>query len=174
MASVVLSAEAHYVRARLENIGKAGAEDLEVLVHDVRRKGSADQRFQSIQMSTPCNLTWKDFQSHVLPRLPLKCQRHIDIGHVVDPRRRSQFPGEDRTGSNPSKTLFCLAFFVRSNTLEYLLDPGEYEIDFQVFAANAKPSAVFTFHLNHKGHWYVDEDQMYRVGLEMSVARKTA
>jgi hypothetical protein len=125
-------------------------------------------------MSTPYNLTWKDFPSHVLRGLPRDCQWPIDIGHVVDPQERRQFPGEDRAGSDPSKTLFCLAFFVRSNTLEYLLDPGKYEIDFQVFAANAKPSAVFTFHLNHKGGWYLDEGQMYRDGLEMTVTPKTA
>ena len=68
-------------------------------------------------------------------------------------------------------TLFCLALFVKSNTREYLLPPGqEYEIDFQVFAANAKPSAVFTFHLNLKGKWFEDEAQMYSEGLGMSVS----
>lgn len=56
--------------------------------------------------------------------------------------------------------------------MEYLLSPGEYEIDFQVFAANANPSAVFTFRLNQLGKWFADEAQMYRDGLGMSVSRK--
>ncbi len=68
-------------------------------------------------------------------------------------------------------TLFCLAFFVKSNTAEYLLPPEEYEIDFRVFAANAKPSAVFTFHLNHRGTWFEDEAKMYRDGLGMTCVR---
>ncbi len=120
-------------------------------------------------MSTPWNFTWKDIQSDFLPRLPVGSERHFDIGHVVDPKRRSQIQGEDKPGSDPSKTLFCLAFFVKSNTLEYLLDPGKYEIDFKVFSANAKPSPVFTFRLTHSGNWYPDEERMYRDGLKMSI-----
>jgi hypothetical protein len=158
----VFSAETHYVRVRVQNIGKAGAEDLEVSALEVRHRVGPDPHFQPMQMSTPWNLTWKDLQSNVLPRLPPGGQRHFDIGHVVDPKKRGQILGEDRAGSDPSTTLFCLAFFVKSNTGEYLLDPGEYEIDFQVFAANANPSAVFTFHLNHTGKWFEDETQMYR------------
>jgi len=171
VAIASVSAETHYVRVRVQNIGNSGAEDLEVAVLEVRRRGRANPRFQRVQMSTPWNLTWKDFQSHVLPRLPLGSERHIDIGHVVDPHRRGLIPGEDRAGSEPSTTLFCLAFYVKSNTAEYLLEPGEYEIDFQVFAANAKPSPIFTFHLNHTGQWFEGEAKMYHDGLGMSVTR---
>ena len=124
-------------------------------------------------MGTPWNLIWAHINSHVLPRLPVGSERHIDIGHVVDPEKRGLIPGEDRQNSDPLKTLFCLALFVKSNTTEYLLSPAEeYEIDFRVFAGNAKPSAIFTFHLNHRGTWFVDEASMYRDGLGMSVSHK--
>jgi hypothetical protein len=161
------SAKTHYIRVRAKNCGKVGAQDVEVSVVEVRRKG-ADQVFQPMAMSTPWNLTWKDI-STVLSRLPVGSERHVDIGHVVDPHMRNQILGEDRQGSNPDATLFCLSFAVKSNTGEYLLNPGEYEIDFRVFAANAKASRVFTFCLNHTGQWFEDEAQMYREGLGLSV-----
>lgn len=162
------SAEAHWIRARVRNVGKAGAEDVEVSVTQVRRK-NADGVFRPVPLSTPCPLGWKDM-SNVLPRLPLGAGRHIDIGHVVDPALRNQIPGEDRQGSNLAVTLFCLAFTSKSNTGEYLLDPGEYQIDFQVFAANYKPSRTYTFSLNHTGRWFLDERQMYHEGLGLSVS----
>jgi len=166
------SIETHYVRARIQNVGQAGAEDVEVSVVEVRKR-EADHVFRPIPMGTPWNLIWAHINSHVLPRLPVGSERHIDIGHVVDPEKRGLIPGEDRRGSDPLKTLFCLALFVKSNTTEYLLSPAEeYEIDFRVFAGNAKPSAIFTFHLNHRGKWFVDEASMYRDGLGMSMSHK--
>ena len=162
------SAETHWIRVRIKNVGKAGAEDVEVSVTEVRHKG-ADRVFQPMPMSTPWNLSWKDMSNWVLPRLPVGSERHIDIGHVVDPKVRNSIPGEDRQGSDPEATLFCLAFTVKSNTCEYLINPGEYEIDFRIFAANAKPSSVFTFSLNHTGKWFLDEGQMYHDGLGLSM-----
>ncbi|MGB8802706.1 MAG: hypothetical protein WCC97_18660 [Candidatus Acidiferrales bacterium] len=163
----VASAETHWIRARVKNIGKMGAEDVEVSVTQVRRRG-ADRVFRSVPMNTPWNLAWKDMSS-VLPRLPVGGVRHIDIGHVVDPAARNQILGEDRSGSDPTLTLFSLAFASKSNTGEYLLEPGEYEIDFQIFAANANPSRIFTFSLNHTGEWFLDEGQMYREGLGLGI-----
>jgi hypothetical protein len=116
-------------------------------------------------MGTPWNLVWAHIGSHVLPQLPVESKRHIDIGHVIDPGQRQHFPGEDKPGSDRSKTFFSLAFFVKSNTQEYLLDPGEYQIGFQVFASNAQPSSVFTFELNHVGKWHKDEAKMYHESL---------
>jgi hypothetical protein len=165
-----VSAETHYIRVRVRNDGKLGAQDVEVSVLEVRHKGNADRVFKPMAMNTPWGLIWAHFASHVLPRLPVGSERHIDIGHVVDPQKRSEIDGEDRPGSDPKKTLFCLAFFVKANTAEYLLDPGEYEIDFRIFAANSKPSEVFTFSLNHTGKWFLDEAQMYRDGLGLSVS----
>jgi hypothetical protein len=163
------SAEAHWIHVRIKNVGKAGAEDVEVSVIQVRQKG-ADGAFRSVPMTTPWNLAWKDISSGVLSRLPIGSERQVDIGHVVDPKMRGQIPGEDRRGSDPASTLFCLAFTVKSNTGEYLLRPGEYEIEFQVFAANSlKPSSIFTFSLNHTGKWFLDEEQMYHEGLGLSV-----
>jgi hypothetical protein len=158
------SAETHCVRARVKNVGEVGAANVEVSVVEVRRKG-ADGNFRSMPMGTPWNLVWAHIGSHVVSRLPVESERHIDIGHVIDPKARKPVPGEDKPGSDQLKTLFSLAFFVQSNTYEYLLDPGEYQIDFQVFASNASASSVFTFHLNHTGAWYDEEDRMYHEGL---------
>jgi len=144
-------ADAHYVRARVKNMGDLGAEDVEVSVLEVRRRGDADGTFRPVPMGTPWNLIWAHQNGgHVLRRLPVGAERHIDLGHVFDPAKRPVMAGEDLAAGDPTVTLFCLAFFVKSNTQEYLLRPGVYEIDFRVYAANAHPSAVFTFHLEHK------------------------
>jgi hypothetical protein len=165
------SAETHYIRARV-HVGEVGAENVEVFVVEVRRK-DADGAFRRMPIGTPWNLIWAHIGSHVLAQLPVGAERHIDIGHVIDPVKRVSFPGEDKPGSDPSKTLFSLAFFVKSNSLEHLLDPGkEYQVDFRVFASNAPPSSVFTFHLNHIGTWYLDESKMYTEALGLRIARK--
>lgn len=69
------------------------------------------------------------------------------------------------------KTLFCLEVFVRFTTLEFLLDPGEYEIDLQVSAANTKPT-ICTFCLNHTGQWLETERKMFTQGLGLDIKSK--
>lgn len=167
------SAETHYIRARIQNIGRVGAENVEVSVIGVKRKG-ADGAYHVIPMATPWNLTWAHIGSQVLPRLPVGSQRHIDLGHVVDPARRALIPGEDHPSRDSKSALFCLAFFVKSNTGEYLLDPGDYRIDLQIFSANSRPSEVFTFQLSHKGRWAMDETQMYGECLGLQIVRASS
>jgi hypothetical protein len=156
-------APTHYIRCRVKNVGKLAAQDIEVAVVEVRKK-DATGNFCRLSMATPWNLMWAHFNTHVLRQLPRDAERHITLGHIIEPSQRRFIQGEDDPDGDPSKTLFCLEVFVRSNTLEYLLEPGEYEIDLQVSAANAKPR-VFTFYINHTGHWFQDENNMYAQGL---------
>lgn len=163
------SAETHYVRARIRNDGSVGARDVEVKVVQVRRQ-TAGGGFKRLELGTPWNLVWAHLGTHVLQHLPRKAEWHIDIGHVVDPAKRRAFPGEDKPESDRDKTIFCLAFFVKSNTLEHLLDPmHKYEIEFRVYASNARASGVFTIHLNHTGNWFLSETEMFRDGLGLSI-----
>jgi hypothetical protein len=166
-------ADVHYLRARVKNVGNLGAEDVEVSVLEVRRRGDADGTPRPVPMSTPWNLIWAHQNGgHVLRHLPVGAERHIDLGHVIDPAKRPAMAGEDLAAGDPNETVFCLAFFVKSNTQEYLLRPGVYEIDFRIYAANAHPSAIFTFHLEHTGRWFPSEDQMYADGLGMRIVEK--
>jgi len=160
----------HYVRCRVRNTGKVAAKDVEVTVTEVRRKDAAGT-FRIQRLATPWNLLWSHYNSHVLPQLPPETERHITVGHVVDPQQRSQIPYEDDPNRSlgPNATLFCLEVFVKSNTLEYLLDPGEYEIVLEVAAANAWPK-IFTFQLNHTGAWFENEESMYSEGLGLRIA----
>jgi hypothetical protein len=164
------SAPTHYVRCRVHNTGNAGAKDVEVAVIEVRQKDAAGN-FRRRPMGTPWNLVWAHYNTHFLPQLPPGAERHIAIGHVVDPASRRGIQGEDDPSFNPAstETLFCLELFVKSNTLEYLLRPGEYQIDFQVSAANARPSRKFTLYLNHTGTWFPDEQRMYSDGLGLKL-----
>jgi hypothetical protein len=167
---VVDSADVYYVRARVQNIGEAGAQDVVASVLAVRRE--EDGVFRDMLMATPWNLLWAHNQGHVLPRLPVSSQQHIDLGHVVDPAKRKLMSAEDRPQSDQSRTLFCIAFFVKSNSLEYLLDPGNYQIDFQVFSSNRRASRIFTFHLGISGQWFADEHRMFQEGLTLRVTHK--
>ena len=96
----------------------------------------------------------------------------MDLGHVLDPSERDEFPGENISSYDRATTIFSLAFFVKPNSAEHLLRTGVYEIDFQVYAANAPPSKVFTFFLDHRGKWFPNEDQMFKDGLWMRIAEK--
>jgi hypothetical protein len=159
------SALTHYVRFRIFNSGKAAARDVEVAVTSVKKRNAAGDSVP-LNMGTPWNLLWAHYNQHVLPQLPVQAERHITIGHIVDPAERPRIRGEDDPSRSlpPGQTLFCLEFFVRSNTLEYLLDPGEYEIRLQVSAANSRPRELSVY-LNHRGMWFDDETRMYRDAL---------
>lgn len=164
------AADTHYIRCRIHNTGKIAAENVEVAVVDVRRKDAAGN-FESHRMATPWNLVWSHHGSHVLPQLPVGAERHITLGHVVDPphrRQMGQWEDDPDRGIQAEETLFYLETFVRSNTLEYLLDPGEYQIRLQIAAANADPK-TFAFHLNHTGKWFREEEQMYSQGLGLRI-----
>lgn len=172
------SAETHYVRCRIKNTGKIAARDVEVAVIEVLRKNAAG-KFDPYPMGTPWALVWAHRNDprllpHVLEQIPVGTERHIAIGHVVDPAKRAEIPGEnDPSRQVPDgQTLFCLQFFVKSNTGEYLLDKGEYKVRFQVAASNAKPREL-VFLLNHTGQWFEDEKRMYTEGLGLEIKRTT-
>jgi hypothetical protein len=95
---LVDSAETHYVRARAKNVGEVGAENVEVSVVEVRRK-DADGAFRPTQMGTPWNLLWAHIGSHVLPQLPVGAERHIDIGHVIDPQNGDRSRARTKPGA---------------------------------------------------------------------------
>jgi len=161
--------EAHYIRCRIENNGKIAARDVEVVAVEIKRK-DASNVFRTQRMATPWNLVWAHHKTHVLSQLPRDAERHITLGHVINPRDRHNIPYEDDPSRNlpEGTTLFCLGVFIRSNTLEYLLDPGEYIISLKVEAANAR-SKKFTFHLNHTGKWFDTEERMYEDGLGLKI-----
>lgn len=161
----------HSIRCRIKNNSvRTAAHDVEVSVIGVFQK-DATGKFQRFPMGTPWNLTWPYHDnSHVLNSLPPDTERHIQIGHIIDPRQRRGLPVEDDPVRNLQldQTLFCLGFFVKSNTLEYLLNPGQYQLRIQVSSTNAKPKR-FTFNLNHTGRWFDDEKKMYSEGLGLTI-----
>jgi hypothetical protein len=53
-----------------------------------------------------------------------------------------------------------LEFVPKSNRQEYLLEPGEYEIVFEVSAANVRLPQTFTFYMNLTGDWDPDEQKV--------------
>lgn len=163
------TAQTHYIRCRVKNNGKIAAKDVEVAIIEVKRK-DATGRFQTQKMALPLNLLWSHYKSHILPQLPLGAERHFTLGHIVDPEQRTKIPNENDPNREigNDRTFFCLETFVKSNTLEYLIEPGEYKIFIQVSAANAKPKN-FTFHLNHTGVWFENEEKMYSEALGMRI-----
>lgn len=162
----------HYIRCRIYNSGRVAAQNVEVAVVGVRKK-DANGTFQNYPMATPWPLLWSHHNNHVLSQIPRLAERHITLGHVMEPKDRIHIPvpSENDPKHSQTDTLFVLEVFVRSNTLEYLLPPGEYEIKVQVAASNAKPK-TFLFHLNHTGKWFSDESKMYSDGLGLNITQQ--
>lgn len=164
------NADAHYIRCRIKNTGKISAQDVEVAIARMFRE-DASGNFIPYESSVLMNLLWSHRNSHVLTQLPPETERYITLGHVTDPAQRAYIPGgedDPQRDIAPGKTLFCLETFVRSNTREYLLDPGRYRIVLEVSAANARPKQ-FAFSLHHTGDWFPDEARMYSQGLGMRI-----
>jgi len=156
----IAEANTDYFRLRVFNAGKIAAKDVEVLVTEVRSK-HPDGRFKPKPLATPYNLHWTHRIEAALPIIHPKSERHITLGYIIDPDKRSVIWGDSVASK---ETLFELDFTVKSTNREYLLPPGEYQIDIQIVASNLTEPKKSTIYLNHIGKWFIHESEMYSKG----------
>lgn len=160
-----IEAACYYFRVRVLNAGNTMAETVEVFVEEIHRR-RADGTFEKWQNFLPLNLGWSYYGQPYFPKIPPKVYKHCDLGHIIDPSLRQQFPGEDRPdeGVSRSQAIMCLDLIVRPNTGTYLIPPGFYRLILVAAAANAK-LVRRTIELNLTGQWFVDEERMLREGV---------
>ena len=154
-----------YFRLRIKNSGNAPARTVEVFIRRVEQQ-RADGSFELRREFLPLNLLWSHIGSAYYETIPPDVEKHCDLGHVIQPNRRGDFPGERHPllPAEPDKTLFCLDLVVRPNTGSFLLPPGVYRLEVAAAASNANLVSRVV-ELNHTGKWFDDEARMLREGV---------
>jgi hypothetical protein len=160
-----VQAPCYYFRLRVHNNGNASAETVEVFIEEIQRR-RADGTFETWQGFLPLNLRWAHYGTPYFPQIPPRVYKHCDLGHIVDPSMRQQFPGEDYPplGIPAAETLICLDLVVKPATRTYLIPRGVYRLVLVAAAANAH-LVRRTIEMNLTGQWFADEDRMFREGI---------
>jgi hypothetical protein len=87
-------ADAYYFNLRVRNIGNSRAEQVEVFVADVLVQGE-DGTFRRLTSFLPKSLLWSWTLGPFLDALSPGMFAFCTLGHIFDPARRRDFPGED-------------------------------------------------------------------------------
>ena len=87
-------ADAYYFNLRVLNTGNSRAEQVEVFVADVLMQ-EVDGSFRRLTSFLPKNLLWSWTEKPFLDALSPGMYAFCTLGHIFDPARRRQFPGED-------------------------------------------------------------------------------
>jgi len=98
-------ADAYYFNLRARNTGNSRAEQVGVFVADVLMQ-EVDGSFRRLTSFLPKNLLWSWTEKPFLDALSPGMYAFCTLGHIFDPARRRQFPGEgpehnDRSPSRP-------------------------------------------------------------------------
>ena len=163
------SADAYYLRLRVQNSGGQKAETVEVFADKLleRQEGGI---FREVGSFLPMNLLWSHYRQPHLHVIPPGTHRHCDLAHIIDPQKRFFFPGEQRTwpGIPPERTILSFDTHVQSNTRSHLVSPGTYRLLITVAAANAEP-VTKTLEITLTGDWYDEQDEMLGRGIIVRV-----
>lgn len=160
--------DVYYFRLAVRNIGRKMAEHVQVYAYAVKRK-KADNRYELVDRFTPMALRWTHKRNGTLRRLlpgmpPVFC----DLGHISDPARKvGTFEALDDVPAD--KTVFALETEVNPNSKGNLLGPGEYRVYLKIAASNCSPESFTVKIRMREGCWFVEEEQMYRDGIGLTL-----
>ncbi len=162
-------ADAVYLRIWVENEGNDTAKNVEVFAKELRRK-RAEGKWERVSAFPSMNLKWSHVGLFFFPIIAPDMGKHCDIGHIVDPARRTLLPNEVAPKLNLESDQTSLTFDLISapNHKGHIIGPGEYELDILVAAENAKPRKE-TLAIRLTGKWYADETKMLRDGVGASL-----
>jgi hypothetical protein len=156
-------ADCYYFRLRIINSGNCRAENVEVFASELTKK-LADGTFERVNSFLPMNLLWAHIGTPFF-NISHGMEKHCDLAHIVDPRKRHLFNGEENPLSNIGlKTFLSLDTIVKPNTMSHLIEPGIYRMKLIVGSSNTNPKER-VFEINHTGEWIEDENRMLQDGI---------
>jgi len=166
-------ADCYYIRIWIENNGKSTAKRIQVSASKLLKQ-QADLSFREVEGFIPMDLKW----SHSQPGNPEiyaegispKMGKHCDLGHIIDPKHRSKFPGEDLPEVSRDKTILSLDIEVQAYTLSHLVPPGVYQLELKVAGDNCAP-VTKVLEITIKGEWFEDQKKMFSeaIGIKLVV-----
>jgi len=156
------AADAYYFNLRVRNTGNSRAEQVEVFVADVLER-QTDGSFRRLTSFLPKNLLWswtlKPFLEALSPGMVGFCM----LGHVLDPARRRDLPGEALADAEEARLAGRAAFSVAvqfpAGKPFHILPPGTYHLVLWLAAGNARKVETRLL-LVLTGDWTTDEARM--------------
>ncbi len=167
-----VSADAYYFNLRVRNTGNSRAEQVEIFVADVLAK-QEDGTFKRVASFLPKNLLWSWTLKPFLDALSPGMYTFCTLGHIFDPTRRREFPGEALVDADEARvggqTAFSVAVQFPSQKPSHILPPGTYRLLLWIAAGNAR-KVEKRLELTLSGDWTTDEADMLAEGVRIRVS----
>jgi hypothetical protein len=161
------SAECYWLRLWIEDVGKTRAEIIQVFVAKLLRE-SADRSFKEVEDFLPMNLKWAHSGEVFAHGISPAMGKHCDLGHVIEPQGRKEFPGEDLQDVPDDHTILALDLEFPPATKSHLIRPGRYQLQLKIAASNCAVVEK-TLTLSIAGSWFPEESRMFREGLGIEI-----
>lgn len=155
--------DAYYFRIQVGNEGRGSARNVEVVASKLERLTSDGSR-RIVAASMPMNLQWSNTNGTIhWPLLPKNIYRHCDLFHVMRPsdRWRHRIESRKEDSEKTSSGLMSFDLMVKSNTFDYLVDPGEYVLTLQMAAENTTTKRV-ELAIEYDGSWHDEQISMMK------------
>jgi hypothetical protein len=154
----------YYFRLGVTNVGRAAARDVQLYVASVHR--IVGTKPEAVERFTPMNLRWAHVRTATIPvLLPDMPPRYCDFAHISHPGAKRKL-SEDLPGVPNTTPVLALDLEVEPGSLGHLLEPGEYYLALKLVATNHPPDD-HTIYVKFPGLWYLDEESMFRRGIEI-------
>jgi hypothetical protein len=157
-----------YLRVLVTNGGRESARNVGAYANDLSRQ-RADSTWERMPDFPPMNLIWSNLGTMYFPIIGPGSRRPCDVGHIIDPANRRDFPEESNTRLNLGPDQVSLTFDViaKPNHQGHIVGPGVYRLDIEVSAENARPlSSRLEIDLRR---WYPEEARMLSAGVRIRV-----
>ncbi|MDQ3021190.1 MAG: hypothetical protein M3R36_11570 [Bacteroidota bacterium] len=174
----------YYFRAMIKNVGNISAENVEVILSDVKKYENNNWIEKKDFLSD--NLIWSSFSPRgeikiYCEYISPKTKQYINIGRIYDPHYFRNDNYKDIFGeefpifhlSNQQEFLFCFDVNFKNNNQSYIIDKGKYKFSLTIGAANCSESIKREFELEITGKWEEKENIFYNKELILSeISRK--
>jgi hypothetical protein len=132
----------------------------------------ADGSFTRLTSFLPKNLLWSWTEKPFLDALSPGMYAFCTLGHIFDPARRRQFPGETLLDADEARLVGRSAFSVAvqfpSSKPFHILPPGTYHLVLWIADGNAR-KVEKRLELVLSGEWWADETFMLSQGVRIRV-----
>jgi hypothetical protein len=156
-----------FYRFKIWNKGKISAKNVEVIITELLKKEG--NKYKIVESFSPDNLLWSTTGDIYAPYISPETFKHINLGHIHDPKVRANLSGENnpKLPVSNEEAIFSFDVHFKSNILYYLIAPGEYKIELKVGCENAK-TITKKYSINFTGKWIEDESRMLNESLKIN------
>lgn len=164
-----IESECYYFRLCMKNIGKCGADRVEIMASKLfmlKNENTSVMINSFIPQNIRTSFSHTSFYETISPGI----EKYFDLGHIINPIKRSQFSGEDipERPFPPTSTIFSVDFRSRPFNMCHLIDPGIYRMEIVVGASNIPKPHMFVLQISHDS-WFEDEQEMFQKGINIKI-----